>query len=230
MPHRESSQFPTSIGLGVYLPEANVIAKRLFDLLLAVLAVIILSPLLLLITALISLRFGFPVFFRQRRTGLHGRSFQIWKFRTMVNAGYPNGEVLPDELRLTGFGQFLRQFSLDELPQLFNVLQGNMSLVGPRPLLPEYLPRYNDFQKRRHEVKPGITGWAQVNGRNALTWEQRFKLDVWYVDHWSIWLDIKILWKTAITIIRREGISQAGHVTMSEFTGNSNPSETVCEN
>lgn len=148
----------------------------------------------------------------------------------MVNAEYANGEILPDELRLTKFGQFLRQFSIDELPQLFNVLQGSMSLVGPRPLLPEYLPRYNDFQKRRHEVKPGITGWVQVNGRNALTWEQKFKLDVWYVDHRSIWLDIQILWRTAMTIFRREGINQAGQVTMSEFTGNSNSRETVCEN
>lgn len=148
----------------------------------------------------------------------------------MVNAKYANGEILPDELRLTKFGQFLRQFSIDELPQLFNVLQGNMSLVGPRPLLPKYLPRYNDFQKRRHEVKPGITGWVQVNGRNALTWEQKFKLDVWYVDHRSIWLDIQILWRTAVTIIRREGINQAGQVTMAEFTGNSNSRETVCEN
>jgi sugar transferase EpsL len=230
MPQRDTSQFPTSIGLGVCLPEPNMIGKRLFDLLLAALAIIILSPLLLLITALISLRFGFPVFFRQSRTGLKGRSFLIWKFRTMVNAGYPNGEILPDELRLTRFGQFLRQFSLDELPQLFNVLQGNMSLVGPRPLLPEYLPRYNDFQKRRHEVKPGITGWAQVNGRNTLAWDQKFKLDVWYVDHWNIWLDIKILWKTAITIIRSEGINHVGQATMSEFTGNSNSGETACEN
>jgi sugar transferase EpsL len=196
----------------------------------ATFGIIVLSPLLLLIAALVRLRFGCPVLFRQRRTGLNGRSFQIWKFRTMVNAEYANGEILPDELRLTKFGQFLRQFSIDELPQLFNVLQGNMSLVGPRPLLPRYLPRYTDFQKRRHEVKPGITGWVQVNGRNALTWEQKFKLDVWYVDHWSIWLDIQILWRTAMTIIRREGINQAGQVTMAEFIGNSNSPETVCKN
>src|SRR5580704_15543110 len=189
MPQREISQFPTLIGLVVRLPKPNAIAKRSFDLLFAALVLIMLSPLLLLIAALICLRFGIPVFFNQRRTGLNGRSFQIWKFRTMVNAEYPNGEILPDELRLTRFGEFLRRFSLDELPQLLNVLQGNMSLVGPRPLLPEYLPRYNDFQKRRHEVKPGITGWAQVNGRNTLTWDQKFKLDVWYVDHWNIWLD-----------------------------------------
>jgi sugar transferase EpsL len=209
----------------VRLPKPNAIAKRSFDLLFAALVLIMLSPLLLLIAALICLRFGIPVFFNQRRTGLNGRSFQIWKFRTMVNAEYPNGEILPDELRLTRFGEFLRRFSLDELPQLLNVLQGNMSLVGPRPLLPEYLPRYNDFQKRRHEVKPGITGWAQVNGRNTLTWDQKFKLDVWYVDHWDIWLDIKILWRTAFTIIRSEGINQVGRATMSEFTGNPNSGE-----
>jgi len=225
MPQREILQFPRLIGLVVRLPKPNTIAKRSFDLLFAALALIMLSPLLLLIAALVCLRFGFPVFFHQRRTGLHGRTFQIWKFRTMVKAEYPNGEILPDELRLTRFGEFLRRFSLDELPQLLNVLQGNMSLVGPRPLLPEYLPRYNDFQKRRHEVKPGITGWAQVNGRNNLTWDQKFKLDVWYVDHWSIWLDVKILWKTAFTIIQSEGINQVGRATMSEFTGNPNSGE-----
>jgi sugar transferase EpsL len=230
MPQREMSQFPTLIGLVVRLPKFNTIAKRLFDLLLAALAVIMLSPLLLFTAGLVFLRFGCPVFFRQRRTGLHGHSFEIWKFRTMVDAGYPNGEFLPDELRLTRFGQFLRRSSLDELPQLFNVLQGNMSLVGPRPLLPEYLPRYNDFQKRRHEVKPGITGWAQVNGRNTLTWDQKFKLDVWYVDHWNIWLDIKILWMTVITTVRSEGINQVGRATVSEFTGSSNSDETACEN
>ena len=230
MPQRESPKSWRPIGTVVRLPEPNIIAKRLLDLQLGTLAVIMLSPLLLLTTALVYLRFGHPTFFRQSRIGLHGRSFQIWKFRTMVDTEYPNGELLPDELRLTKFGRFLRRFSLDELPQLFNVIQGNMSLVGPRPLLPEYLPRYNDFQRRRHEVKPGITGWAQVNGRNALTWEQKFKLDVWYVDHWSFWLDIKILWLTAITIIRREGISQEGQATMSEFTGNSNSGETLCEN
>jgi sugar transferase EpsL len=212
------------------LPNLNHNAKRVLDVSIAGFGIIVLSPLLLLIAALVRLRFGCPVLFRQRRTGLNGRSFQIWKFRTMVNAEYANGEILPDELRLTKFGHFLRQFSIDELPQLFNVLQGNMSLVGPRPLLPKYLPRYNDFQKRRHEVKPGITGWVQVNGRNALTWEQKFKLDVWYVDHWSIWLDIQILWRTAMTIIRREGINQAGQVTMAEFIGNSNSPETVCKN
>lgn len=212
------------------MSDLNINAKRMLDLSFAALAVILLSPLLLLIAALVWIRFGSPVLFRQTRAGLNGRSFQIWKFRTMVNAEYANGKILPDELRLTKFGQFLRQFSIDELPQLFNVLQGTMSLVGPRPLLPKYLPRYNDFQKRRHEVKPGITGWVQVNGRNALTWEQKFKLDVWYVDHRSIWLDIQILWRTAMTIIRREGINQAGHVTMSEFTGNSSSRETVCEN
>lgn len=230
MLQRESLQSSTPIGMVVRLPEPNIIAKRSFDLQLAAFGVIMLSPLLLLTAALVCLRFGRSVFFRQRRIGLHGRSYQIWKFRTMVDAEYPNGELLPDELRLTTFGRFLRRFSLDELPQLFNVLQGNMSLVGPRPLLPEYLPRYNDFQRRRHEVKPGITGWAQVNGRNALTWKQKFELDIWYVNHWSIWLDIKILWLTAITIIRREGISQEGQATMSEFTGNSNSGETPCEN
>lgn len=197
----------------------NEIAKRLFDLQLAAFAVTMLSPLLLLTAALVYLRIGRPVFFRQIRTGLHGRSFQIWKFRTMVNAKYPKGELLPDELRLTKFGQFLRRFSLDELPQLFNVIQGDMSLVGPRPLLPEYLPRYNDFQRRRHEVKPGITGWAQINGRNALMWEQKFKLDVWYVDHVSFWLDMKILALTINQVLRRCGISQSGYATAPEFQG-----------
>jgi lipopolysaccharide/colanic/teichoic acid biosynthesis glycosyltransferase len=146
----------------------------------------------------------------------------------MMDCKYPNGECLPDELRLTAFGRFLRRFSLDELPQLFNVLKGNMSVVGPRPLLPEYLPRYDDFQRRRHEVKPGITGWAQVNGRNALTWEQKFKLDVWYVDNHSIALDLDILWLTLIRVIRREGINAIGSASMPEYIGmqTSNVSDT----
>ncbi len=219
MPQRESPQSSTPIGMVVRLPEPNIIAKRWFDLQLGAFAVIMLSPLLLLTAALVCLRFGRPVFFRQRRTGLHGRSFQMWKFRTMVNAEYQNGKLLPDELRLTRFGRFLRRFSLDELPQLFNVLQGNMRLVGPRPLLPEYLPRYNDFQRRRHEVKPGITGWAQINGRNAITWEQKFELDLWYVDNWSIWLDVKILWLTAKKLIRPMDISSKGYATMPEYLG-----------
>ena len=162
---------------------------------------------------------GRSVLFRQVRIGRGDRAFRIVKFRTMRDARDNAGNLLADEERLTTLGRFMRRGSLDELPQLWNVLRGNMSLVGPRPLLPEYLPRYSAFQRRRHEVKPGITGWAQVNGRNALGWEQKFELDVWYVDHWSVWLDIKILWMTVVKVVCGEGISQQGHATMPEFMG-----------
>jgi sugar transferase EpsL len=164
-------------------------------------------------------KLGSPVLFRQQRPGQHGRPFTIYKFRTMSDVRDGQGNLLPDAGRLTPFGRFLRRTSLDELPELFNVLKGEMSLVGPRPLLTEYLDRYTLEQARRHEVRPGITGWAQVNGRNALTWEQKFALDVWYVDHLSFWLDLKILALTGWKVLRCEGISQTGHATMEEFFG-----------
>ena len=165
-------------------------------------------------------KLGGPVLFRQIRPGLHGRPFMMIKFRTMTDERGADGELLPDAQRLTPFGRFLRLTSLDELPELWNVLRGDMSLVGPRPLLMEYLPLYSPEQARRHELRPGITGWAQVNGRNALSWEERFKLDVWYVDHRSLWLDLRILWLTVRKVIMREGISAQGEATMSRFTGN----------
>jgi len=160
------------------------------------------------------------VLFGQKRPGLHGQPFRIFKFRTMTDARAADGSPLPDEQRLTRLGRFLRASSLDELPELFNVLRGEMSLVGPRPLLMQYLERYSPEQSRRHDVLPGITGWVQVNGRNALTWEDKFRLDVWYVDHWSFWLDLKILFLTFSKVFKREGISQPGHATMEEFMGN----------
>ena len=162
---------------------------------------------------------GRPVLFSHERIGLDGKPFQFYKFRTMTNACDERGCLLPYRARMTSLGGRLRRFSLDELPQLWNVLKGDMSLLGPRPLLPQYLPRYTPFQRRRHEMKPGITGWAQVNGRNGLTWEQKFELDVWYVDHWSFWLDLKILWLTLLKVVCGEGISQQGHSTMPEFMG-----------
>lgn len=177
----------------------------------------------MLITAiLVRYKLGSPVIFKQQRPGLHGKPFYLYKFRTMTDERDENGELLPDHLRLTPFGQFLQKFSLDELPQLFNVLKGDISLVGPRPLLMEYLELYTPEQARRHEVKPGITGWAQVNGRNAISWEEKFKLDVWYVDHQSFWLDLKILFLTVIQVLKSEGISHEGHVTMEKFTGTKN--------
>jgi lipopolysaccharide/colanic/teichoic acid biosynthesis glycosyltransferase len=193
--------------------------KRLFDLLLSLLALIILAPILLILTALIFFKLGSPVFFRQNRPGLNGKYFLMVKFRTMTDDRGIDGNFLPDSDRLTPFGHFLRASSLDELPELWNVLRGNMSLVGPRPLLMRYLPLYTGEQARRHEVRPGITGWAQVNGRNALSWEDKFKLDVWYVDHHNLWLDIKILCLTVRKVLVREGISAKGEQTMSEFLG-----------
>lgn len=193
--------------------------KRGMDIVASTLLLVLLSPILLIISIVIRINMGSPVFFRQVRAGLYGRPFTILKFRTMVDAFDQNGCPLPDEKRLTPLGRFLRSTSLDELPELVNVLRGDMSLVGPRPLLVEYLDRYTPEQARRHEVKPGITGWAQVNGRNALTWEEKFKLDVWYVDNWSLWLDLKILWLTCIAVVTRKGISAEGHATMPEFTG-----------
>jgi len=193
--------------------------KRALDISASALLLILLSPLMGLIALLVWLYLGPPIFFRQERPGLGGKPFTLIKFRTMLERYDQEGNLLPDAERLTPFGQFLRSTSLDELPELWNVLKGEMSLVGPRPLLMRYLPRYTPEQARRHLVKPGITGWAQIHGRNALTWEERFRLDVYYVDHWSLWLDIKILWRTLWIVLRREGINQPGEATMQEFMG-----------
>ncbi len=180
---------------------------------------ILLSPLLFLLSIINALIVGSPIFYRQKRPGLKGQPFDILKFRTMTDAKGPNGELLPDRERLTRFGRFLRSTSLDELPELWNILRGEMSWVGPRPLLVKYLPRYSPEQARRHEVKPGLTGWAQVNGRNAIGWEERLRLDVWYVDHRSLALDAKILFLTVWKALRRDGIHQEGFATMPEFMG-----------
>jgi len=197
---------------------ANAI-KRMFDIATSVAALIMLSVPMLAIAAWIRLTLGRPVVYRQRRPGLAGKPFTLLKFRTMTEACDANGRLLPDAQRLTRFGQSLRRTSLDELPELFNVLKGEMSLVGPRPLLVQYLDRYTPEQARRHEMKPGITGWTQINGRNALTWEEKFKLDVWYVDQRSFWLDLRIILLTVWKVLRQEGISQPGHATMEEFKG-----------
>lgn len=194
--------------------------KRIFDIFLASLALLLLGIPFLFLIWQVRLKLGNPVFFRQIRIGLHGHPFQMIKFRTMSDARGPDGRLLPDAARLTSFGCFLRASSLDELPELWNVLKGDMSLVGPRPLLVEYLPLYSAEQARRHEVRPGITGWAQVNGRNAISWEDKFKLDVWYVDNRSLWLDFKILWLTIFHVVCKSGINQEGHVTIEKFQGN----------
>lgn len=193
--------------------------KRLFDVLVSALALVLLALPMLVIALFIWRNMGAPVIFAQVRPGLKGRPFRMIKFRTMRNARDAQGRDLPDAERLTALGQFLRKTSLDELPELWNVLKGEMSLVGPRPLLMEYLPLYSPEQARRHEARPGVTGWAQVNGRNAISWEEKFRLDVWYVDHQSFVLDIKILWMTVQKVFKREGISAAGEATMSRFTG-----------
>lgn len=202
------------------LPEGVPLRKRLFDFLLTLPGLVLISPLLLLIAAAVALTHGFPILFRQRRPGYRGQPFTLYKFRTMRAAASGESGPLTDRQRLTGLGQLLRSLSLDELPELFNVLRGEMSLVGPRPLLMQYLARYSPEQARRHDVLPGMTGWAQVNGRNAVSWQQKFRFDVWYVDHWSLWLDIKILALTAWKVLTREGISQPGHATAPEFMGN----------
>jgi sugar transferase EpsL len=194
-------------------------SKRIVDLTVSSLALVALAPLLGFLSFLVRLKLGSPILFRQERTGLHGQLFTCLKFRTMTNARDANGQLLPDAERMTGFGRFLRRSSIDELPELFNVMRGEMSLVGPRPLLPQYLNRYSPEQMRRHEVKPGITGWAQVNGRNALDWNRKFELDLWYVDHWSLWLDLKILARTVWQVVSCVGISRPGHATMPEFMG-----------
>lgn len=194
--------------------------KRLIDISISTILIISTFIPLLIVYFTIRIKMGYPVIFRQTRPGLHGKPFNIYKFRTMTDEKDKNGNLLPDIDRLTGTGNIIRKLSLDELPQLFNVLKGDMSFVGPRPLLMEYLPLYNKEQARRHEVRPGITGWAQVNGRNAISWEERFELDVWYVDNQSFWLDMKILFMTVIKVFKREGISQKGQATVEKFTGN----------
>lgn len=199
--------------------------KRFVDVILSGIASFILLPLIVGLWLSVRLRLGTPILFKQQRPGLHGKPFTIYKFRTMTDARDDNGNLLPDAERLTRLGRFMRSTSLDELPELFNVLKGDMSLVGPRPLLTQYLELYTLEQARRHEVRPGITGWAQVNGRNAITWEEKFALDVWYVDHCSLWLDVKIIFLTVWKVIRREGISEQGQATMSEFIGSQPQSE-----
>jgi lipopolysaccharide/colanic/teichoic acid biosynthesis glycosyltransferase len=193
--------------------------KRLFDLLAVLLALLMLALPLLILVCMIHRKLGSPVLFCQVRPGFNGKPFKMIKFRTMTNERDSDGNLLPDSQRLTSFGRFLRVTSLDELPELWNVLKGDMSLVGPRPLLMEYLPLYTEEQARRHEVRPGITGWAQVNGRNAISWEEKFKLDVWYVDNQSFFLDGRILALTILKVIKRDGISAQGEVTMTKFTG-----------
>lgn len=195
--------------------------KRSFDVICALLVLIALFPVILIVFMLVRVKLGSPVFFCQIRPGKDGRPFQMVKFRTMLNAVDKKGNLLPDDRRMTSFGRFLRSSSLDELPELWNVLKGDMSLVGPRPLLMEYLPLYSDEQYRRHDVRPGVTGWAQINGRNAISWEDKFKLDVWYVNNRSFWLDLKILILTIKKVLVRDGVSGEGEVTMSKFTGNS---------
>lgn len=194
--------------------------KRFLDLLVSLLGLSVLALPLLALTLLVRTKLGSPVLFRQIRPGLHGRPFEMVKFRTMTAEMDSSGDLLPDAARLPTFGRWLRSTSLDELPELWNVLKGDMSLVGPRPLLMEYLPLYTPEQARRHEVRPGITGWAQVNGRNAISWEEKFALDVWYVDNRTVWLDIKILWLTVKKVLVRDGVSANGEATMSKFQGN----------
>jgi sugar transferase EpsL len=201
------------------MPPGVPFSKRLLDLTASAFGLLVLSPFLVLIAAAVLAFMGRPALYRQVRPGYKGRPFTTYKFRTMKDSRGPDGRLLPDGERLTAFGRWLRSTSLDDLPQLVNVLRGEMSLVGPRPLLMQYLERYNPEQMRRHDVLPGITGWAQVNGRNALDWEARFRLDVWYVDNWSFGLDLRILWKTILPVLRRQGISQPGQATADEFMG-----------
>ena len=196
--------------------------KRLFDIAVAGAGLLLLSPLLLIVSVLVRIKLGSPVIYRQTRPGLHGEPFEILKFRSMVEAYDKNGKPLPNEQRITPFGQFLRSASLDELPELWNILKGDMSIVGPRPLLMEYLPLYSKQQRRRHDVPTGLTGWSQVNGRNAISWEEKFELDVWYVDNASFLLDLKIILMTVTKVLRREGISHAGDVAMPRFRGSGN--------
>lgn len=194
-------------------------AKRTIDILAGIAGLMILGPVMVILAIVIRVKLGSPVLFGQQRPGLGGKGFVLYKFRTMTDRRDASGRLLPDEQRLPAFGRLLRSTSIDELPELFNVLKGDMSVVGPRPLMMKYLGRYTPEQARRHEVRPGITGWAQINGRNAISWEDRFKLDVWYVDNWSLWLDLRILAGTVWMVIKREGITQQDRATMDEFMG-----------
>lgn len=207
----------------MFFPPGENLSKRIFDLVAAGIGLLIASPFMLIIALLVRIFLGTPILFRQQRPGYKGKLFFIYKFRTMTDRRNRDGDLLPDAERLTSLGRFLRAFSLDELPELFNILRGEMSLVGPRPLLMEYLPLYSPEQARRHDVMPGLTGWAQINGRNAITWEQKFELDVWYVDHWSFWLDLKIIFLTVVKALKRENISQPGQATTEYFRGNELP-------
>lgn len=197
----------------------SLVIKRVFDIICALGGLIVLSPVLLICTILIRTKLGSPIFFRQKRIGKGNKEFEMIKFRTMKDVVDKNGNQLPDELRMTKLGKTLRSLSLDELPELINILKGDMSLIGPRPLLVQYLPLYNERQIKRHDVTPGLTGWAQVNGRNSLTWNEKFELDVWYVENWSLWLDIKIFFMTIYKVFKREGISQEGQATAEFFNG-----------
>jgi len=202
-----------------------LLIKRVFDISFAGVCLLVLSPVFLLVAVLVRLSIGRPIFYQQTRPGLWGEPFKIIKFRSMLEAFDQNGDLLPNDQRMTPFGRFLRSFSLDELPELWNIIKGDMSFVGPRPLLMEYLPLYSDNQRRRHEVPPGLTGWSQVNGRNAICWDEKFELDVWYVDNASFLLDLKIIAMTALKVIRREGISHTGDVAMPRFEGSENKPE-----
>ena len=194
--------------------------KSIGDRLVAIISLTFLSPLLAILALMVRLKLGSPILFKQQRPGLNDRPFNILKFRTMTDERDSQGNLLPDADRLPAFGAWLRSTSVDELPELINIAKGEMSFVGPRPLLMQYLPRYSPEQKRRHEMKPGLTGWAQINGRNAISWEEKFELDVWYIDNWSLWLDLKIIFSTVVKVLKREGISEQGNVTMKQFMGN----------
>jgi len=193
--------------------------KRSLDFFFSLVAVVVLSPFIVTVAILVRLKIGSPILFKQERTGKGGEPFYLLKFRTMTNERGPDGELLPDADRLLPFGKFLRSTTLDELPSVFNIVKGDISFVGPRPLLPEYMPHYSPFQARRHEIRPGLTGWAQVNGRNQISWEQKFEYDVWYVDNHSLWLDIKIWWMTFQKVYKREGVNAEGEATYKKFTG-----------
>ena len=211
-----------------WLRDAGLAMKRVLDVGAALAMLLVALPALVVVAALVYLRMGGPILFTQQRPGLHGRIFRIYKFRTMLDLRDGAGHPLPDEQRITSLGRFLRASSLDELPQLINVLKGDMSLVGPRPLPVQYLPLYSAAQARRHEMRPGITGWAQVSGRNAISWEEKFRIDVLYVDRWNLWIDLRILLSTALAVIRRTGITQYGHATVECFRGNElEPSQAV---
>jgi len=201
--------------------KSTPLIKRVFDILFSLIVVIILSPVFIVVSIVLVISDGFPLFFTQIRPGKNGNLFKLHKFRTMKVVRNRNDELSADGDRITKFGNFLRRTSLDELPELFNVMKGEMSIVGPRPLLMQYLGRYSDEQSRRHEMLPGITGWAQINGRNAISWEEKFRLDVWYVDNWTFWMDFRIIFQTIWKVIKGEGISQPGRATMDEFMGNS---------